>query len=319
MERAYGYKITNEDLGGTRLHCYETGVVDNEAQDEEDCFYQIRQFLSYMPDNVYEVPPRKDMGDDRNRRQEELLGIVPIQRAKPYDMYRLISLIVDKGEFFEMRKGYGGAVITAFARMDGYVVGVLASNPKFSAGAIAGPAAQKMARFIDLCNFFNIPMMLLVDCPGFDIGSEAERQATMRCGMYAVMAASEANLPKVQINLRKAYGVASGVFNSVGGMLNLSLRLGWPSGEWGPIPIEGGVAAAYRRDIASAPDPEARRKEIEAKLVGFRSPFRAAEAGDVIDIIDPRETRAIACRFFKAAQPSLKRNATLPKRSVRPW
>ncbi|MFC1885464.1 acyl-CoA carboxylase subunit beta [Thermodesulfobacteriota bacterium] len=319
VERMLGYKISGEELGGSWLHTGESGVIDNEAVDEEDCFDQIRQFISYMPDKVTETPSRKDMGDDPNRREEELLGIVPIQRMRPYDMHKLIRLIVDKGEFFEMRKGYGKSLITGFARMDGYVVGIVASNPNLMGGAVPGPAARKMARFVDLCNFFNIPVMLLVDVPGFDIGIDSEKQGTMRCGMHAVMAGAEANVPKVQINLRKAYGVASGAFNSVGGALNLSLRLGWPSGEWGPIPIEGGVAAAYRRDIASAPDPEARRKEIETKLVGVRSPFRAAEVGDVIDIIDPRDTRAIACKFIKLAQPSLKRNAALPKRSVRPW
>ena len=299
------------------MHTRETGVIDNEAEDEDDCFRQIRAFLSYVPDNVHEIPPRKDLGDDPNRRDEELLGIVPIDRKKHYDVYKLIRLLVDRGEFFEMRKYYGRALITAFARMDGYVVGIFASNPMFNAGAIDGKTAQKMARFIDLCNCFNIPVVLLGDVPGFMIGSVAEREGTMRYGMVAVMAAQEASVPKVHIALRKSYGMGGDAVSGVGGMLNLNLRFGWPSGEWGAIPIEGGVAAAYRRDIESSPDPEARRKELEEKLVGGRSPFRAAEAGDVIDIIDPRDTRPVICRFIRAAQPALKRNAG-PKRSVRP-
>jgi acetyl-CoA carboxylase carboxyltransferase component len=319
VSRALSENTPKDDLGGTRRHTHETGVIDNEAEDEEDAFRQIRGFLSYMPDNVYEVTARKDMGDDPNRREEELLGIVPINRKRPYDMYKVIRLLVDKGEFFEMRKYYGAAVITAFARMDGYVVGVLASNPMVHAGAMIGKAAQKMARFIDLCNCFSIPLLLLGDVPGFMIGSEAEREGTMRYGMVAVMAAQEASVPKVHIALRKSYGMGGDAFSSAGGggMMTLNLRLGWPSGEWGAIPIEGGVAAAYRRVIESAPDPEEKRKELEEKLVGFRSPFRAAEAGDVIDIIDPRDTRSITCRFIRAAQPALKRNAG-PKRSVRP-
>ena len=317
VARALSEDIQKDDLGGTGMHARETGVVDNEAEDEEDCFRQIREFLSYMPDSVYEVPARKDMGDDPNRREEELLGIVPIQRKKPYDMYRLIRLLVDKGEYFEMRKYYGRALITAFARMDGYAVGIFASNPMFNAGAIDGKAAQKMVRFIDLCNLFNIPVILLGDVPGFMIGSVSEKEATMRYGMVAVMAATEATVPKVHIALRKSYGMGGDAVSAVGGAWNLNLRFGWPSGEWGAIPIEGGVAAAYRRDIESAPDPEARRKELEEKLTGLRSPFRAAETGDVIDIIDPRDTRPIICRFIKVAQPALKRNAG-PKRSVRP-
>jgi len=319
VSRALSENTPKDDLGGTRRHTRETGVIDNEAEDEEDAFRQIREFLSYVPDNVYEVAARKDMGDDPNRREEELLGIVPINRKRPYDMYQVIRLLVDRGEFFEMRKYYGAAVITAFARMDGYAVGVLASNPMVHAGAMIGKAAQKMARFIDLCNCFSIPLVLLGDVPGFMIGSEAEKESTMRYGMVAVMAAQEASVPKVHIALRKSYGMGGDAFSSAGGggMMTLNLRLGWPSGEWGAIPIEGGVAAAYRRDIESSPNPEARRKELEEKLVGVRSPFRAAEAGDVIDIIDPRDTRPITCRFIRAAQPALKRNVG-PKRSVRP-
>ncbi len=320
VERALSKNIDKDDLGGTRMHVRKTGVVDNEAEDEEDCFRQIRQFLSYMPDNVHEVAARKDMGDDPNRREEELLGIVPIDRKKHYDPYKLIRLLVDKGEFFEMRKYYGRAVITAFARMDGYVVGILASNPLHNAGALDGMDSQKFERFVDLCNCFSIPLVLLVDCPGFMIGHLAEMTGTIRYGLAALMAAQEASVPKVHVAVRKHYGMAGDAYASAGnfgGNQALDLRFGWPSGEWGAIPIEGGVAAAYRRDIASSPDPEARRKELEEKLVGVRSPFRAAEAGDVIDIIDPRDTRPIICRFIKAAQSSLKRNVG-PKRSVRP-
>ena len=318
--------IDKEALGGTKMHVRKTGVVDNEAEDEEDCFEQIRKFLSYMPDNVDEVPARKDMGDDPNRREEELLGLVPIDRRKHYDMYKLIRLLVDKGEFFEMRKYYGQGLITAFARMDGYVVGVLASNPLFHAGAVDGFDAQKFARFVDLCTLFNIPLMILVDCPGFHIGSAAEKTGTIRYGMTALMAAEESHLPKVHIAVRKHYGVAGDAYGTAGGWAGidglgpvgpLDLKFGWPSGEWGGIPIEGGVAAAYRRVIASAPDPEAKRKELEDQLVGVRSPFRAGEWGDVQDMIDPRDTRPIICYFVKRMQGHLKRSAG-PKRSVRP-
>jgi len=317
VSRALSEDIHKDDLGGTRMHTRETGVIDNEAEDEDDCFQQIKDFLSYVPDNVYEVTPRKDMGDDPNRCEEALLDIVPIERKRPYDMYKVIRLIVDKGEFFEMRRHYGKAVITVFARMDGYTVGVLASNPMINAGAVDGKSAQKMARFIDLCNCFSIPLVLLGDVPGFMIGSEAEKQATMRYGMVAVMAAQEATVPKVHIAMRKSYGMGGDAFSSAGGTISLNLRLGWPSGEWGAIPIEGGVAAAYRRIIEAAPDPEVKRKELAEGMVGARSPFRAAEAGDVIDIIDPRDTRSMICKFIKAAQPAIKRNVG-PKRSVRP-
>ncbi len=185
------------------------------------------------------------------------------------------------------------------------------------AGALDAPAANKMARFVDLCNFFSIPVIILTDVPGLMIGAESERQGTMRAGAAAVMAAQEATVPKVHIAVRKAYGVGNDAYSGVGGLSGLNLRLGWPSGEWGAIPIEGGVAASYKRDIAASPDPDARRRELEEHLISMRSPFRSAEAGDVIDMIDPRDTRPIICRFIKAAQPALKRNVG-PKRSVRP-
>ena len=324
VERAVHEVIDKESLGGWRMHVRKTGVVDNEAEDEEDCFRQIQQFLSYMPDNVHEVSARKDMGDDPNRREEELLGHVPIDRKKHYDPYKLIRLLVDKGEFFEMRKYYGRAVITAFARMDGYVVGILASNPLFNAGALDGRDAQKFERFIDLCNLFSIPLILIVDCPGYHIGSVAEQTGTVRYGATALMAAQEASVPKVHLAVRKAYGLAADTWQSAGsfGGKGFGLDLGWPSGEWGAIPIEGGVAAAYRRVIASAPDPEAKRKELEDRMVGMRSPFRNAEWGGIIEMIDPRDTRPIICHFVKHMQPYLKKLAALPtglpKRSVRP-
>jgi len=317
VARALSDQIHKNDLGGSKVHTRESGVIDNEAEDEYDCFDQIRKFLSYMPDNVHETPPRKEMGDDPSRREEELLNIVPINRKKPYDMYRVIRLLVDKGEFFEMRKYFGRAAITAFARMDGYAVGIVASNPKFYAGAVESKTAQKIARFVDLCNFFSIPVVLLEDTPGLMIGSEAERQGTIRFGVNALMAVQEATVSKVHMAMRKAYGVGNDVFSGVGGPNALNLRFGWPSGEWGAIPIEGGVAAAYKRVIESAPDPEAKRREIENRLIMMRSPFRASEAGDVTDMIDPRDSRPIICKFIKAAQPYLKRNAG-PKRSVRP-
>jgi acetyl-CoA carboxylase carboxyltransferase component len=318
VARALSEEIEKDMLGGAKMHARETGVIDNEAEDEDDCFQQIRDFLSYMPDNAREVPPRKDMGDDPSRPLEDIMDIVPIDRRKPYNMYKVMERLVDRGKYFEMRRYFGRAVITAFARMDGYAVGIIASNPMFNGGSIDGKSAQKFARFCDLCSLFNLPAIVLADVPGFMIGSVAEKEATMRWGMVAVQAAHEATVPKVQLAMRKNYGVGGDAMSSMDSYLALDLRLGWPSGEWGAIPVEGGVAAAYRREIESAPDPEAKRRELESKLVGIRSPFRAAEGGDCIDIIDPRDSRKVICRFLKAMQPALKRCAEGPKRSVRP-
>jgi len=181
-----------------------------------------------------------------------------------------------------------------------------------------GDAADKYTHFVDLCDTFNLPMVIFLDMPGFMLGSAAEKQATMRRGVRALIASYEAKVPKIEFNVRKSYGVAADAPNSMGEPDGLNLRFGWPAGEWGGIPIEGGVAAAYRREIESAPDPEAHRQMIEERLLRLRSPIRAAQKFDVVDLIDPRDTRKIACTFIELAQPLLHKLAREPKRAVRP-
>jgi acetyl-CoA carboxylase carboxyltransferase component len=309
VERALGEKLTKDELGGTQVHVRQSGVIDNEAEDEADAFRQVREFLSYMPSNVFETAPRGDTSDSPDRREQELLSIIPPVRARGYDMRRLISLVVDHGAFFEMRRYYGASLITAFARMHGHVVGVIANNPRVLGGAMDGDAADKQTHFVDLCDAFNIPLVLFVDTPGFMIGRSAERSGALRRGMRALVAGMEVSVPKVQVNVRRSYGMAGDVASGVGGGEALNLRLGWPAGEWGGIPIEGGVAAAYRREIENAPDPEAHRRMLEERLQRVRSPFRSAEAGSVTEMIDPRETRPMICRFVDLMQPVLARQA----------
>ena len=318
VQRAIGETLSKEELGGYKMHVYESGQVDNVAESEEDAYDQIKKFISYLPNTTNEVAERVETGDSPDRRPEELLNIIPANRKRSYDPRKLIKLVVDNGEFFEMRQHYAGAIITGFARMDGYSVGVLGSDPKVMAGAMDGWAAEKYTHFVDLCDAFNLPVMIFLDMPGFMLGSHAERKATMRRGIGALIASYEAEVPKIEFNVRKSYGVAAEAPNSLGHPNGLNLRFGWPAGEWGGIPIEGGVAAAYRREIENAPDPEAHRTMIEERLLKLRSPFRAAFKGDVVDLIDPRETRRLACRFVKLAQPLLKKLAEKPKRVVRP-
>jgi acetyl-CoA carboxylase carboxyltransferase component len=318
VQRAIGETLSKEELGGYKMHVYESGQVDNVAESEEDAYDQIKKFISYLPNTTNEVAERVETGDSPDRRPEELLNIIPANRKRSYDPRKLIKLVVDNGEFFEMRQHYAGAIITGFARMDGYSVGVLGSDPKVMAGAMDGWAAEKYTHFVDLCDAFNLPVMIFLDMPGFMLGSHAERKATMRRGIGALIASYEAEVPKIEFNVRKSYGVAADAPNSLGHPNGLNLRFGWPAGEWGGIPIEGGVAAAYRREIENAPDPEAHRTMIEERLLKLRSPFRAAFKGDVVDLIDPRETRRLACRFVKLAQPLLKKLAEKPKRVVRP-
>ena len=181
-----------------------------------------------------------------------------------------------------------------------------------------GDAADKYTHFVDLCDTFNISLIIFLDMPGFMLGSHAERRATMRRGVRALIASAEASVPKVEFSIRKAYGVAADAPHSIGHPQGINLRFGWPAGEWGGIPIEDGVAAAYRREIEATPESEKHREMIEERLLRLRSSFRAAHQGDVVDLIDPRDTRLLACRFVKLAQPTFKKLARCPKRAVRP-
>jgi acetyl-CoA carboxylase carboxyltransferase component len=318
VERAIGEKLSKEELGGWEMHVVQSGQIDNVAEDEEDAFQQIRDFISYLPNTVGEVAQRVDTGDDPERRPQELLEIIPTNRRQGYDARALIRHVVDNGDFFEMRKLYASGIITGFARMDGWSVGVIGSDPMSKAGAMDGNGADKYTHFLDLCDSFNLPLLIFLDMPGFMLGSHAERIATMRRGARALIASAECQVPKIEFMVRKSYGVAADAPNSIGLPNGINLRFGWPSGEWGGIPIEGGVAAAYRREIEAADDPAAHREAIEERLLRLRSPFKAAHKGDVVDLIDPRETRALACRFVKLAQPKLAELANRPKRAVRP-
>ncbi|MDP7533298.1 MAG: carboxyl transferase domain-containing protein [SAR202 cluster bacterium] len=318
VRRAIGETLDKEELGGYQMHVHDSGQVDNEAESEEDAFEQIKKFISFLPDTTNDVAACVETGDPPDRRPEGLLNIIPANRKRSYDPRKLIRLVVDNGDFFEMRRHWGSALITGFARLDGYSVGIIGSDPNFMAGAMDGWVADKYTHFVDLCDAFNLPVVIFLDMPGFMLGSHAERKATMRRGVGAMIASAEAKVPKVEFNVRKAYGVAAAVPNSMGHPRGLNLRYGWPAGEWGGIPIEGGVAAAYRREIDAAPDPEAHRQMIEDRLLKLRSPFRAAHTGDVIDLIDPRDTRKLACRFVRLAQPMLVKLAQRPKRAVRP-
>jgi acetyl-CoA carboxylase carboxyltransferase component len=303
VQRSLGQTITKEDLGGAQVAVDQAGTIDNVAKDEAQCFAMIRRYLSYMPQNVWELPPLVRTGDPSDRCEDELLRIVPRDRRKPYNMRKLIELVVDRGSAFEIQPSFGKAVITALARLDGQVVGIIANNPMIYGGAVDVKAARKQTHFIELCDAFNIPLVFLVDVPGFMVGKDAEAAATLREGMRSVYVALQASVPMYTVVIRKCYGMAGMGATDKNG---LDFKIAWPSAEWGSLPIEGGVAAAFRREIAAAADPKARESEIEAELRAVASPFRTAEAFGVEDIVDPRETRPFLCRFIAAAQGRLR-------------
>jgi acetyl-CoA carboxylase carboxyltransferase component len=286
VERALGIRIAKEQLGNYQVHAFKSGLVDNVADDEQDCLEQIRRFLSFLPANVWEQPARCSTDDDPERRDEALLSIIPRQRRRIYEARRIIDHVVDRSSFFELTPFFGRSLITGLARVDGYSVGVLANNPGHVGGSMDGPASDKLTRFADLCDTFHLPIVSFEDEPGYMVGPAAEAEGTLRRGVRALVAVMQTSIPWITFIVRRAYGVAAGAHLNGG-----SLVYAWPSGEWGSIPVEGGVAAAYRREIAAAPDPEQRRRELEALHDKDRSPFPRAEAFGLHDLIDPRDTR----------------------------
>jgi len=285
VERAFGKQMTKEELGGSEVHKL-NGVTDNVATSEEDAFLQIKTFLSFFPQNKYELPERIETPDPFDRQEESLISIIPKDRKKSYEMRDVVNLIFDQDSFFEMTKFFGRGIITGFARINGYSVAIFANDSNFYAGSMSAEGAQKTSRFVRLCDTFNIPIVSLVDEPGFLIGPDAEKAGTILHGTEAVLATTESTVPWTTVMIRKSFGVAAAAHYGPDGYV-----LAWPSAESGPLPLEGGVAVAFKKEIAQAANPEAKRKELEEKMAKNQNPFPRAEAFSVHEIIDPRETR----------------------------
>ena len=298
VERGLGKPVAKNELGGSQIHAHGSGAVDNEVESEQEAFALIARFLSYLPQNVWETPPRGDTGDPVERREESLISAIPRDRREMYAVHDIIEAIVDADSWFEISPGYGRALAVGLARLHGRPVGIMANDCRHHGGAVDADASEKMMRFIDLCDTFHLPVVNLVDNPGFLIGVAAERAGTVRLGSRALLAMYQSTVPWVSVIIRRCYGVAGAGHGKSNG---LNLRYAWPSADWGSLPIEGGVQAAYRRDIESAPDPAARRRELEQMLEGFRSPMRTAEAFGVEEIIDPRDTRPLLCDWVELA------------------
>ncbi len=299
VQRAIGERLTKEELGGAAVHT-KNGVIDNLANDEASALAQIREFLSYLPAHVWETAPIFENGDPAERRAAELVDIVPENRRKLYDMRRLLALVVDKDSFFEIGAGYGRGLVTGLARLTGQTVGVLANDCRYLAGAMTADAAHKLRRLVELCDTFHVPIVSFVDEPGFMIGSAAEQAGTIRHGTAAVLTAATSVVPWASVIVRRSFGVAQAAHYGPDGYV-----LAWPSAEMGALPVEGGVAVAYRREIESAPDPEARRRELEEQMAARQSPFPRAESLSVHDIIDPCDTRPLLCEWVERVQPIL--------------
>ena len=314
VERGFGKPVEKNELGGSQIHTNLSGAVDNEVDTEEEAFEIIKRFLSYLPQNVWQAPTRINCDDPVDRRDESLLSVIPRERRQMYEVRHIINSIVDKDSFFEINPGYGKSLVIGLARLDGYAIGIMANDTCYDGGAVTATASEKMMRFVDLCDTFHLPMVNLVDNPGFLIGIKAEEEGTVRLGSRALMAVYQSTIPWVSFIIRRCYGVAGGGHGRDG----LNLRYAWPSADWGSLPIEGGVQAAYRRDIEAAANPNERRRELEGMLEQFRSPLRTAEAFGIEEVVDPRETRPILCDWVKLAYEIIPTQLGPKSRTPRP-
>jgi propionyl-CoA carboxylase beta chain len=294
---AVGEKRTKEELGGSHIHA-KNGAIDDEAESEADAFARARTFLSYLPSSVHELPTRTPTKDKPERREPSLIDAVPRDLRHLYKIRPIIEAVVDIGSFFEIGRQHGPSIVTGFARLDGYPVAVMASDPMVLGGLWTAATARKVERFVDLADTFHLPIVHMVDNPGFMIGRKAEEDGTIRYGSRAMMAVYQSKVPIAVVVMRKVYGMGG---SAPANLSRTKWRFAWPSGDWGSLPISGGLEAAYRGELEASDNPKALLKDITERLNRVRSPFRTAEKFGIEDIIDPRDTRPMLCEFIEAA------------------
>jgi acetyl/propionyl-CoA carboxylase alpha subunit/acetyl-CoA carboxylase carboxyltransferase component len=300
VAHAMGYDISKEDLGDWRIHC-RNGSVDNLAETEAEAMAQARRFLSYLPASVYEAPPLSECADPPNRREAELLTIVPRKRTATFDMRRAIRLMVDEGSFFEIGPLWGTDQITGLARFAGAPVGVIASDSRHeNGGALTADGCDKLRRHLDVCDLFHLPIVNLVDNPGFAVGLEHEIAGTIRKGGEWMIAFAQVSVPIFTVIMRRSFGVAGN--NYATPRSGASPRVVWPAADVGGIPPEGGIEAAYKRQLAEAADPAALRAEIEARIESVRGPIGPLNRFQMEEMIDPCDTRAWICEWVDGAR-----------------
>lgn len=299
VKQALGVTMTKQELGNYRIQAEIAGVVHNVAEDEQDAFRQIRRFLSYLPPSVWQLPPRIEPEDDPNRRDEELMSFIPRSRRTTYDVRKLMRTVMDKDSTFEISALYGRALVTMLARIDGFPVAVIANDCRRDGGAMTPSACIKFEHFVDVADTFHLPVVYFCDVPGFMVGIESEKEGIIRFANRAMFAVREATIPYITIVTRRLYGVAGGSAKT-GGM---SARYAWPSAESGSLVAEGGVMAAFRREIEAAPDPDARRLEIEDHFIRLASVLRQPGLARPMEIVDPRDTRPLIVDYVRKTYP----------------
>jgi acetyl-CoA carboxylase carboxyltransferase component len=303
-----GEDVTQEELGGSKIHTRISGVGDLEVDSDEDCVAAIKEYLSFFPQNCEQRPPLRDVSDPVDRMDDDLLDVLPESPRKPYDMYDVIRRIVDDGRYFDIKPRFARTIITCLARMGGRPVGIVANQPKHLGGILENDSADKAARFINLCDAFGIPLLFLQDVPGFMVGTKVEQAGIIRHGAKMLYAVSRATVPKVTVVIRKAYG--AGYYVMCGKAYEPDLIVAWPSAEISVMGPEGAVNIIFRKQIEASDDPDAKRAEMIEGIQKIIDPYIAAGNALIDDIIDPRETRPTVIKALEMA-------AT--KRVERPW
>ncbi len=303
-----GEEISMEDLGGARVHCRKSGVGDLECADDAECIAAIKTYLSFFPSNCEQKPPLRETADPDDRMSERLLDVVPESNRHPYDMYDVIREIVDDGEYFDLKPRFARTIITCLARFGGMPVGIVANQPKQLGGILENDSADKAARFVNLCDAFEIPLVFLQDVPGFMVGSKVEHAGIIRHGAKMLYAISRATVPKVTVVIRKAYGAGYYVMN--GKAYEPDLIVAWPSAEISVMGAEGAVNIIGRSAIEASDDPDATREQMLNAVREQIDVYIAAKNALIDDVIDPRETRPTIIRGLRMATG---------KRVERPW
>ncbi|HEV2774970.1 MAG TPA: acyl-CoA carboxylase subunit beta [Solirubrobacteraceae bacterium] len=308
VRAAVGEDVTQEELGGSRVHCRVSGVGDLEVGDDEECIAQIKRYLSFFPSHCEQDPPRRPVADPVDRRDEELLDVLPPSNRRPYDMYDVVRRIVDDGDWFDLKPQFARSIITCLARMGGRPVGIVASQPRHLGGILDNDAADKAAHFVSLCDAFGIPLLFLVDVPGFMVGTKVEAAGIIRHGAKMLHAVAAATVPKVTVVIRKAYGAGYYVMN--GRAYEPDLLVAWPTAEISVMGPEGAVEIIFRKEIEAADDPAAKKAELIAAYRELIDVYVAARNAMIDDVIDPRETRPVVIGALEMAAG---------KRVERPW
>jgi acetyl/propionyl-CoA carboxylase alpha subunit/acetyl-CoA carboxylase carboxyltransferase component len=316
VQHAMGYDITKEDLGGWHIHC-RNGSVDNLAETEEEAAEMTKRFLSYLPSNVYEPPPilPPNASDPPDRREEELFTLIPRKRTTTFDMRRAIRLMADADSFFEIGPLWGTDQITGFVRFNGHTLGVLASDSRHpNGGALTADGCSKLTRHLDLCDLFHVPILNLVDNPGFAVGLEHELSGTIRRGGEWMIAFAQVSVPIFTVLMRRSFGVAGN--NYATPRERPSVRVTWPAADVGGIPPEGGIEAAYKRQLAEAENPEALRAELMARIESARGPLGPLSKFQIEEMVDPRDTRRMVCEWVETAHKVVSQPARLLPRAL---